>query len=114
MRVLVTGGTGYLGAAIVRALDARGVEPLVFSRRATASRLPGTLIDGDVRDREAVRRGIEASDAVIHAAALVSVWRPRAQEFDEINIAEIQTCLFHHLRNCSYGSYAHYPGRNAC
>jgi farnesol dehydrogenase len=93
MRVLVTGGTGYLGAAIVRALDARGVEPLVFSRRAAASGLPGTLIDGDVRDREAVRRSVDASDAVIHAAALVSVWRPRAQDFDEVNIGGLQNVL---------------------
>ena len=93
MRVLVTGGTGYLGAAIVRALHTRGCEPLVFSRLATASGLPGTLIDGDVRDRDAVRRGVQAADAVIHTAALVSVWRPRAQDFDEVNVGGLQHVL---------------------
>jgi uncharacterized protein YbjT (DUF2867 family) len=56
MRVLVTGGTGYLGSAIVRALAAAGHAPVVFARRASVSRLPGTPIDGDVRDRAAVRR----------------------------------------------------------
>ncbi len=93
MRVLVTGGTGYLGAAIVRALDACGCEPLVFSRRAHASGLPGTLIDGDVRDRDAVRRSVGAADAVIHAAALVSIWRPRARDFDEVNVGGLQHVL---------------------
>ncbi len=33
MRVLVTGGTGYLGAAIVTALREAGHEPVVFARR---------------------------------------------------------------------------------
>lgn len=93
MRVLVTGGTGYLGAAIVRALAAGGDEPLVFARRATASGLPGTLIDADVRDRDAVRRGVRAADAVIHAAALVSVWRPRSLDFDEINVDGLRNVL---------------------
>lgn len=93
MRVLVTGGTGYLGSAIVRALHARGLEPLVFSRRAAASGLPGTLIDGDIRDRDAVRRSVQAADVVIHAAALVSVWRPRAREFDEVNVGGLEHVL---------------------
>jgi farnesol dehydrogenase len=86
MRVLVTGGTGYLGSAIVRALHGRGLHPVVFARRATASGLPGTPIDGDVRDRAAVRRAVETSDAIIHAAALVSVWRRRARDFDDVNV----------------------------
>lgn len=93
MRVLVTGGTGYLGAAIVRALQARGLEPLVFARRASASGLPGTLIDGDVRDRDAVRRSVQAADAVIHTAALVSIWRARAQDFDDVNVSGLQMVL---------------------
>ena len=102
MRVLVTGGTGYLGAAIVRALAARGLEPLVFARRATASGLPGTLVDGDVRDPDAVRRSVQAADAIIHTAALVSVWRPRAQDFDEVNVGGLQ-----HVLQAARGSGRH-------
>ena len=56
MRVLVTGGSGYLGRAIVRALAARGHEPVVFARRASAAGLPGQAVDGDIRDRAAVRQ----------------------------------------------------------
>ncbi|HVL67760.1 MAG TPA: NAD-dependent epimerase/dehydratase family protein [Vicinamibacterales bacterium] len=93
MRVLVTGGTGYLGAAIVRALHARGHRPVAFARRASSSALPGVAIDGDIRDRAAVRLAADGVDAIVHAAALVSVWRPRAQEFDEVNVGGLHNVL---------------------
>ena len=50
MRVLLTGGTGYLGSAIARALAGRGHEVVVFSRHASGSGVPGTPFDGDVRN----------------------------------------------------------------
>ena len=93
MRVLVTGGTGYLGASIVRALHARGHHPVVFARRAAAAGLPGVPYDGDIRDREALRRAADHADAVIHAAALVSTWRPRPQEFDDVNVGGLHNVL---------------------
>ena len=37
MKVLVTGGTGYLGRAVVRALAARGHDVVVFARHATTA-----------------------------------------------------------------------------
>jgi farnesol dehydrogenase len=93
MRVLVTGGTGYLGRAIVLAAARHGHHPVVFSRHARASGLPGTLVDGDIRDRSAVASAAKGADAVCHTAALVSVWRPRRAEFDEINIGGLRTVL---------------------
>lgn len=86
MRVLVTGGTGYLGAAIVRALHARGHQPVVYARRATSGALPGVAMDGDVRDPAALRRAAEGADAIVHAAALVTLWRPAPREFDDVNV----------------------------
>jgi farnesol dehydrogenase len=93
LRVLVTGGTGYLGAAIVRALIDRGHAPIVFARGAAQSASPGTLITGDVRDRAAIARAAQGVDAICHTAALVSIWRPRREEFDEINIGGLQNVL---------------------
>ena len=61
MRVLVTGGTGYVGRAIVRALVRREHTRVVFARAASRSDLPGRLIDGDMRDRAAIDRAAEAS-----------------------------------------------------
>jgi farnesol dehydrogenase len=93
MRVLVTGGTGYLGGAVVRALHARGHHPVVFARRASSAGLPGVPHDGDIRDRDAVRLAADRVDAVIHLAALVSVWRQRPQDFDDVNVGGVHTVL---------------------
>jgi farnesol dehydrogenase len=93
MRVLITGGTGYLGAAIVRAVHARGHEPVVFARHASMASLPGRLVDGDVRDVSAIRRAADGADAVIHSAALVSIWRPRRRDFDDINVGGLANVL---------------------
>jgi NAD+-dependent farnesol dehydrogenase len=93
MRVLVTGGTGYLGDAIVRALLARGHEPVVFARSASAAGLSVRTIEGDVRDRAAVRHAADAVDAVIHAASLVSIWHSRPALFDEINVGGLESTL---------------------
>ena len=93
MRVLVTGGTGYLGAAVVRALHARGHQPVVFSRRAASSALPGVPYEGDIRDRTALRRAATGVHAIVHGAALVSIWRPSPRDFDEVNVGGLQNVL---------------------
>ena len=93
MRVLVTGGTGYLGRAIVRALVAGGHEPVVFARRATASGLTTRTIDGDVRDRAALAAAARGCDALCHSAALVSIWRKDPGEFHAINVGGLENAL---------------------
>jgi dTDP-L-rhamnose 4-epimerase len=63
MRVLVTGGAGFIGSHIVEALTARGHETVVFDLR-----------DGlDVRDAEAVAAALPGVDAVCHQAAMVGL-----------------------------------------
>src|SRR5262249_12734824 len=93
MNVLVTGGTGYLGRAVVRALAARGHTCVVFARSASRSGLPGTLVDGDVRDRGALDRAASGCDALCHAAALVSIWRRRRAEFDDVNVGGLRNAI---------------------
>jgi farnesol dehydrogenase len=92
VKVLVTGGTGYLGSAIVRAAVEAGHEPVVFARRAGPDRAVRT-IEGDVRDTRAVTRAAEGVDAICHTAALVSLWRRDPSEFDAINVAGLQSAL---------------------
>lgn len=93
MKVLVTGGTGYLGRAVVRALSAAGHDLTIFGRTASQSGLPGRLLDGDVRDASAVAQAAAGCDAIAHAAALVSIWRRRRQDFDDVNVGGLRNVL---------------------
>jgi farnesol dehydrogenase len=93
MRILVTGGTGYLGQAIVRAYAAAGHEPVVFARTAASSGLPGTLVTGDVRDRGALERAAHGCEAISHSAGLVSIWRRRREDFDDVNVGGLRNVL---------------------
>lgn len=93
MRVLLTGGTGYLGRAIGRAAAARGHELVVFARTASRAGVEGTPFDGDVRDRAAVERAAAGCDAIIHSAALVSIWRRRRADFDDVNVGGLKNVV---------------------
>jgi farnesol dehydrogenase len=93
VQVFVTGCTGYLGRAIVEALRRSGHAVVAFSRSASSSGLPATTIDGDVRDAAGIVRAARGCDAIIHAAALVAVWRKRPQEFDDINVGGLVNVL---------------------
>ena len=93
MKVLVTGGTGYLGRAVVRALGSRGHDLVVFARTASRSGLPGTLVDGDIRDRTRSNAPPPGATRSPHSAALVSIWRRRREDFDEINVGGLRNVL---------------------
>lgn len=65
MRVLVTGGAGFIGSHVVTALRTRGHEPVVFDVRADPA--------ADVRSPDAVRAALDGVDAVCHQAAMVGL-----------------------------------------
>jgi NAD+-dependent farnesol dehydrogenase len=95
MKVLVTGGTGYLGRAVVRAFAARGHDVVVFARSAASATPAGasTAVAGDVRDADALRRAATGCDAICHTAALVSIWRRRSQDFDDVNVGGLRNVV---------------------
>jgi len=71
MRILVTGGGGFLGQAIVRRLVERGDEVSTINRSdyAELAALGVTCHRGDIADREAVMAAVDGVEAVIHVAA---------------------------------------------
>ena len=71
-RVLVTGGSGFLGSATVRHLRARGDAVRIFDLQDASDRPPGVeFIAGDVRDPRAVARALADIDVVHHQIAQV-------------------------------------------
>lgn len=73
-KALVTGGTGFLGSAIVRELLANGEEVAVFRRASSdLGNLQGLEVGyaiGDLTDFESLQRAMEGVDRVYHCAAL--------------------------------------------
>ncbi|HZL32773.1 MAG TPA: NAD-dependent epimerase/dehydratase family protein [Verrucomicrobiae bacterium] len=80
MKVLVTGGAGFIGHHLVHALLERGHELAVIDDFRTGRhwRLAGVLkdirlVEGDVRDPSALDRAVAGCEVVLHEAALPSV-----------------------------------------
>jgi UDP-glucose-4-epimerase GalE len=78
MRVLLTGGAGYVGSACLRYLLQRGYEPIAFDNLSEGHRrsVPDDrLVVGDICDPDALQAAIEAYrvQAVMHFAAIASV-----------------------------------------
>src|SRR5215471_13323704 len=115
MRVLVTGGAGFIGSFVVDRLLAAGhtvrvldnLDPQVHPEGAPAY-LPAQaeLVRGDVRDRGLLERTVADADAVVHAAAAVGVGQSlyRVEHYVDVNVrgtATLLDCLQHrasHLR----------------
>jgi len=81
-KYLITGGAGFIGCNLARYFLDRGHEVVVLDNFATGKRQNLTdildridLIEGDIRDRDAVDRGVQGCAAVFHEAALGSVPR---------------------------------------
>ncbi len=72
MKVLVTGGAGYIGSHAARALARRGHQVVIFDKLSTGhARLANgfELIVGDIADAHALGQALEGKDAVMHFAA---------------------------------------------
>lgn len=76
MRVLVTGGGGFLGGAVVRRLRARGwdVRSLTRSAYPWLDELGVEQTFGDLADADAVARAVAGTEVVVHTAAKAGVW----------------------------------------
>jgi nucleoside-diphosphate-sugar epimerase len=74
VRVLVTGAGGYIGGAVVRALDARGHVPVALVHRDRGVLAPTVEVRaGDLTRPETLTAALDAVDAVCHLAALTRV-----------------------------------------
>lgn len=90
MKTLVTGGTGFVGANVVRALLKRGVEvrALVRPRSDTQNldSLEVELVAGDLRDRGSLEAALDGCDIVYHVAAMYALWARNPREIYDSNV----------------------------
>lgn len=94
MTVVVTGGGGYLGTALVRRLVQRGASVRVLGRSPYPHLEPLGVeqIRGDVRDRDAVAAALDGAAAVFHVAARVGYWGAH-EDYRSTNVDGTQNVL---------------------
>jgi nucleoside-diphosphate-sugar epimerase len=93
-RVLVTGGGGFLGKAIVRRLVARGdrVRSISRGRYSELAELGVEQIQGDIADAAAVAHACRGVSVVVHTAAKAGVWG-RTADFVRTNVTGTRNIL---------------------
>lgn len=97
MNVLVTGGTGLVGGAVVRALLGRGHAVRLYARAssdAAAQQAAGAEVArGELEDRSALRAALSGCDAVVHAAGVVGFAPGLEAALEAVNVRAVEAVL---------------------
>jgi nucleoside-diphosphate-sugar epimerase len=92
----VTGGSGFVGRNLIRALVARGVTVRALARSdksiAAVEALGATAVKGDLDDRDAMQRGMTGADVIYHAAAQTDQNASRA-DFHRVTVVGTDNAL---------------------
>ena len=100
--VLVTGATGFVGSAVVRALLAAGYPVRAFVRtsspRSNLAALDVETLEGDILDAESVARAMVGIRYVMHVAADYRLWSSEREEIRRNNVAGTRTVMEAALR----------------
>ncbi|CAG0934412.1 sterol-4alpha-carboxylate 3-dehydrogenase (decarboxylating) [Planctomycetaceae bacterium] len=109
MKILVTGGNGFLGSRIVDRLTKAGHEVTVFARSVnpqSSIRNP-QFVAGNLADADQVSAAIAGHDTVFHVAAKAGVWGRRRDYFDT-NVTGtrnvVAACGVHGVKSLIYTS----------
>ena len=94
---LVTGGTGFVGANVVRELLAQGREVRVLARpgsdRRAIAGLGVAIVEGDLLDPASLRRAVKGVNIVFHVAADYRLWARHPEELHRVNVGGTRAVL---------------------
>ncbi len=97
MKTLVTGTTGFLGAALLRELIADGRDVRVLVRpdadRSNIEGLDAEVVTGDLRDRDSLAAALQGCEVLYHAAAYYSLWSRDKRTMYDINVQGTRNIL---------------------
>ena len=97
MTTLVTGASGFVGAAVARQLLAQGHEVKALVRpggdRRNLQGLALSLVEGDLGDPDSLRRAVAGCEWLFHIAADYRLWVPDPQAMLRVNVAGTETLL---------------------
>jgi len=89
-RVLITGGTGFIGANLAGELLRRGFDVRILRRPSSDLRALAGIdvrhVLGDVRDPDSLKEAFRSCDTVFHTAAVVKFWKARWNEQFAVNV----------------------------
>jgi nucleoside-diphosphate-sugar epimerase len=87
MKVLVTGGGGFMGMALIKRLIADGHKVTSFSRREYPLHwaLGISSVQADIRDLKALEKACKGKDVVFHLAAKVGIWG-KYEDYESVNV----------------------------
>ncbi len=95
--VFVTGGSGFIGGALLDALRERGEQVSALARspaaEAAVTGRGATAVRGDLTDAEALRAGMAGSELVVHCAAKLVGGPREAAEFHRVNVEGTRAVL---------------------
>ncbi len=97
MKVLVTGATGFVGGAVVRALVHRGIDVRVLARTGAdlqnLQRLTVERVEGDLRDQSSLRKSLAGCGQLYHVAAHYALWAKDPSIFYDVNVTGTKNLL---------------------
>jgi dihydroflavonol-4-reductase len=97
MKVLITGATGFIGAAVTRAVVAQGDEVRVLIRPTSNLKnlegLPVETVHGDLQDSPSLKKAIAGCQGLYHVAAHYALWDQDPSTFYAINVEGTKNLL---------------------
>ena len=97
MKTLITGAAGFVGAAVLRELLKKGHKVKALVRQSSVldnlKNLDVEIVQGDLKDRDSLKRCIKDCKYLFHVAADYRLWVPRPQEIYQNNVVGTENLM---------------------